>query len=804
MKKIIKLVSLIIALNIVLTLVGCSSSSANKKIDDTKWHDEELTAPGDVFVKPDIKTAEGAPIIGELSSQVNPGNSITVTGEGFTGAKAYVYSQSSKDNGKASEAQVSFIDDSNIVVTVDSSIEYGAYGIYLENENGKSNLEIVNKPKIWWIGLTTLSAGDDINVYGENLTTDNAEGTDKVYGYLLSKDGKYRELSVKYADPYKVTFTMPDGLTDGEVYEIKLHNGHGGDDCFAAAPEKVKFSKDKVNSFNGKKIDVTDYGADPADNGNDDTAAVQKAVASASDGDIIYFPEGVYLLNGSVEVNASLSFLGDGAKSIIINGRSSSGEDDASFAVYSGPCEFNKLTFRDVRKGKFANAFISALNMTENNGAYSLFVHNCKFIQYSSTRSEVATIIAENCNGIVISNNYFEATKLLWSNKSSKVFEIGNTYYGNCYTGPYYGQNANVIWKTDKFDGSGNKFYGKDILNDDSGNLATKDDSTGGRTFALQQFDRNVYIAKNTMQRTGLPNDNAGEQIMLEDVQNVYNDKIEAADKNTITISKNISLASDYQVAIVSGKGVGQVRYIKAVKNKTITLDKEWNIIPDSTSRISISASFHNLAIYNNTFDCFNNYAEQATATCAVQIYGNTFNCFITKNTMKNMAYGVCVTSHYIYSKNEQRKQNVVYWTYIDDNDISNVGVGIWHILAALRVSDAETGGDIPMYTSLGVAERNNNFSNITDFAQSSGKNGKGGVGILLGTRAMSGYEIANTDWAGSWEYGTLIEKNSFKDCAFANVLLCKNQGGTIMISNDAVNGTPYTIEDGSAPTASR
>ncbi len=788
-------------------LTACRGKTKQAKVNDTKWHSEKLTAPGDVFNIPEIKTTDGAPVIGELSKQVNPGNTITVTGEGFTGAKAYVYSQSEKDNGRANEAQVSFVDDSNAAVTVDSSIKYGAYGIYFENSKGKSEIEIINKPLIWWIGLTHLAAGDDINVYGENLTTDNAEGTDKTYGYLVSKDGKYRELNVKYADPYKVTFTMPDGLIDGEEYEIKLHNGHGGDSCFATAPEKVKFSKNKVNNFTGKKINVKDYGADPADNGKDDTAAVQKAVASANKGDIIYFPEGVYLLNGSIEVSTSVSFLGEGSKSVILNGRSDKLNKKAVFELKADPCKFQSLYFKDVRKDNFINSFISIENLY-NGGGNSLCVTDCRFLQASEKRSSIACIVAANSDGIIINSNSFEATKLIWVNGCNKIIITDNDFCGNNKTGQYYDQNGTLIWDSYKLDCSGNKFYGKDLLTDPDGTLSLKDDCTVGRTFAIQGFVYDFYISKNTMMRTGLPNDNAGEQIMLENIFNRYNDTIIAADNQNIQIKKSIQLSKNFEVAVVSGKGMGQVRYVKGYKGSTVTVDKEWNIIPDSTSRILISASFHNFAIYNNSIDGFKTYNQSYTATSGVQVYGNTFNCYITKNVMKNMASGVSFTSHYILNQRDtdmdDKKtyaQNVVYWAYFDDNSVSNVTCGVWVTLAALRVDDLTD--ELPLHSSVGIIIRNNSFTNITEHGEGYNRRGQGlgGIGILIGTarKELGGYP--NTEWDGAWEYGTVIENCKFENCELVNISLCKNQRGTVLISNSDSSSKHdvYTVDTGGA-----
>lgn len=44
----------------------------------------------------------------------------------------------------------------------------------------------------------------------------------------------------------------------------------------------------------GPRVSVLDYGADPADNDHDDTAAVSAAIAATPDPGTIFFPAGVY------------------------------------------------------------------------------------------------------------------------------------------------------------------------------------------------------------------------------------------------------------------------------------------------------------------------------------------------------------------------------------------------------------------------------------------------------------------------------------------------------------------------------
>lgn len=70
----------------------------------------------------------------------------------------------------------------------------------------------------------------------------------------------------------------------------------------------------------GAKINVVEHGADPADGPQDDTDAVNAAIAAATDNSILYFPAGTYNVRALTVVKGftGLSIVGDGAARSII------------------------------------------------------------------------------------------------------------------------------------------------------------------------------------------------------------------------------------------------------------------------------------------------------------------------------------------------------------------------------------------------------------------------------------------------------------------------------------------------------
>lgn len=222
-----RILCLVLSLLMVLTIAACGEDekSANEttnkgseevKISEAEFIDGSPAAVGDKFDMPEIEQSNANLTVVNVTKQARPDDSILLAGEGFSaaGVKAYVFSETT---GKFENAQFTISDDNIANIVIDKKYDYGTYAIYLEDANGKSNLSFVNKPAIWKMGLTKITVGDTVELYGENLSTDYGDKSN----VFLVKDGKYCAAKVVYADPYKVEFEIPKGLEDGAEYEFR-------------------------------------------------------------------------------------------------------------------------------------------------------------------------------------------------------------------------------------------------------------------------------------------------------------------------------------------------------------------------------------------------------------------------------------------------------------------------------------------------------------------------------------------------------------------------------------------------------
>lgn len=788
MKKVKIGVATLLILLVAIGMTGCGTKKGS-----AKFKKGTPEAPGDVFELPKVSGDEKAEaIIAGVTRQAGPDDSITITGKGFSKSdlKAYIYAQNEKENGKAYEVTPTVVDDNQIVVTVKDDTPYGVYGVYVEAAGKTSDIWMVNNPKIWWIGFTEVTDGDVLSIYGENLTTNNE---DTSYVYLIDED-RYFQAEVVFADAHKVSIQIPEGLEDGKRYGIMLHNGHGGETCFVTAEETIIYKSEKSTVHNGDTIDISEYGANPADDGADDSAAIQRAINAAQNGDTIYFPEGVYRCDNAIEVGKELQLKGAGTNKVKI--AMGSNVQNAIFVVKTGPVEICQMSFYYVlESGELKVPFIDVEGDTVETDYYNFHLHDCHFEQSTSAASLsiIESVLIRSTYGILVENNTLAATRFIRLDNCKKVMIQKNTHYGTCYVGPYYSQDAFVVWDTDMMDASDNQIAAADTLSDDSG-ILEKGDFTQGRTFAIQEAASNLYISHNEFKGGGLPNDNAGEQIMLENIYNLYKGKVNGATANTITMPDSFveHISKNSIFTIVSGTGVSQYRFVKAVKGKTITFSEDWDIIPDETSVVLVTNGFYNVAIHGNKISGYANYASDWGATCGVQVYGNIHNAYLTSNDLKSMCVGICLTSHY-ENTGDVSATNGVYWVIVDNNQISDVAEGVRFRLANVPVPYAK--GE-QMYTCMGVSVRRNAFSNIKEYSTGNCAT-LGGSGINYGRTAKEYLSWPDTTtWQGDWEWGSVIENNTFDNCENYNILLCKHQGKTVLRKNKVAAGDLYVLEN--------
>jgi hypothetical protein len=302
-----------------------------------------LPTGADTFAPPVPATvstpASGTPAMAEWIRTGNPGDGLVLSGNSFSN-----YATTSANFGKDTSF-VTFGESSNAVlspvapaairhlstdgnsaaaVELDSLLPTSAmYLIWPQNGTGTGAPIAINQTEAWWLGPNIASsstacfaAGQPISVYGRNL----ALGTSITPEVWIQQSGATTGVSavVSAYSPYKIDFTIPSSLTNGNTYQVWVHNGHGGAYGWSLCPQSLVLTA--PISWTGTTYTV------PAATGvaATDTANVASKLSAAggaattSVGTTVSFPAGTYAINANLTLPVNVRMVGAGATSTIL------------------------------------------------------------------------------------------------------------------------------------------------------------------------------------------------------------------------------------------------------------------------------------------------------------------------------------------------------------------------------------------------------------------------------------------------------------------------------------------------------
>jgi hypothetical protein len=125
---------------------------------------------------------------------------------------------------------------------------------------------------------------------------------------------------------------------------------------------------------------------------------------------------------------------------------------------------------------------------------------------------------------------------------------------------------------------------------------------------------------------------------------------------------------NDHWVVFVSaGKGVGQYRVVVAADRKPnralLRLDRPWRVVPDPSSRITLTTANRQNIVVGNTIDA--GWIDSRCKVAGILFWFNGFENVIAGNTLRNLGYGIGFNSGF---------RNPCCWNLIRDNVMERMG----------------------------------------------------------------------------------------------------------------------------------
>ena len=771
-----------------------------------------LSAPGESFA-PSLNgsTVSGAPIISTVTQTAAPGESLVLEGEGFAGGTVYIGGINAT-SGKFQIVASHVIrgDNNTVMVVVDKTFREGVYLVWAENSKGISYPVRVNNPVDVWSNTPVVTAGSEISIFGKNLKV----GDRTPYVYLNNT-----LLQITYSNPNKIIAKIPESTAKG-TYTVNVHNGTGGNYGWTV-PLSVTVGDDIWE--NSPVVNVSSV------------EALKNAVSSAKAGSTIKIANGTYRMQETIFIHRSLRFIGSG-KTVFIYDMDGSGEVPIFFAQTDANADivFDTVSFEDCNNGLPFGRYIRTTrgnSFVANNCTFNTAYHSyCGYGDgcTDNTHNHYYTyardsMYIQNIPNVTITNcTFLEEPTGFGITYGRNVIIKNNKGYGGwtIHTTEKHNQGAHFahLFNCQNVELSNNYATAKLVQNE--GQL-TNGDKTYNRFAVAHNGGHNFYFGENTVENIGHVNDNSGEQFLLEDLGKAFDDYATAVNGNKLTfegvsfenVDFDLRLESRQllgrSVAIVSGKGIGQYRYVTGFEGDTLTLNRPWDIEPDENSRIMILRGFRNVIIRGNDITGPSNYLYASNATGGLQAYASTMGLLVTENKFKNLMTGVLITSMYfeegVNTENPNEPFSIFNNLLISNNIMDETHTGI-NLLFTYADNSTTGNKNAPNIIEGGkkctvmknTVVRGNTISN-TKFSDSYEIAGLGADAIHIGTDYRTytvwGY---NPICYGAWIADTLIEDNIINRAENAGVRLAYHQGGTVLKDNvmSGVAGGEVAIND--------
>lgn len=616
-----------------------------------------LVIPVSVFGQAGELSAE-IPAVIWAADPTQPGQTLSVQGDSFIPGstivkvgrlqdksvnipKGGVLIPEKSDIEALADADLIQINNYSLSAVIPDSLKDGELCVWIETPAGTAKPIILNRALPQWREDQYAAPGKTLRIFGRNL---NGPDVKAYMSSISSSSGEY--LKVISKTDYTLTVNMPSRMASGE-YNLWVNNGYGGKFGWGD-PIKVTVGKDPKSIWHTTSYDVTSYGADKTGT-TDSTVAIQNTLnkIKTKSGGVAYFPNGTYLVNGTLEVFPKTTLKGQSRTGVLLKDSATATLRDAmlfgetEFALDGISIEINKcingiaapkyridrnlgLTWwfpvkvrnplnpvphpwkpSDTELNKYAFQGV-AKDIYINNSSVKSYMTDSMKPAGMNTVEACVTISGDNVN---ITNSFFAQSDghptLLFGCKYLKVQNNKYDYLQSKGWTPTEGCEF-VVWEKNTLDGH------------------AYDSSEPRASGFFFQYGANrsdsLYIADNYIH--DVLGNNQSEGICFDSAPSDAADIMCAypisATQDTVKIDLNRAYTGEKSdpignivnnyfagntITIIAGKGKGQYRFITTNTQDNINIDKPWDVIPDSTSCFLVEKVCRDALVVNNTIE---------------------------------------------------------------------------------------------------------------------------------------------------------------------------------------------------------
>jgi hypothetical protein len=498
-------------------------------------------------------------------------------------------------------------------------LQPGVFVAWVHTPDGWSQPVFLNEPNPWWVQGdwgTIATPGGWVRVLGTSLGWPEQQSIKPRLALVGTAPGKPVFLEISQSTAYSVKASLPQDLPEGR-YQVWVHNGLGDANTWVS---HLSIQVQKLVQWPTAILNVKDFGAS-GDGSQDDTGAIAQALerAGREGGGIIYLPRGLYKVTSLLRIPPKTILRGERQDLVdlfwpdegpmlpaVIQGTHSFGIEDLTLHFTLA----QHGIVADVAGPQAGNIFLRRVR-----ARWLLYSGHLKpetvdqrfqeFLQLSSGGGDLVRLTGRNIE--VADCDLYSSGRVLVLQNVEGTLIAGNTLYNGRWGWYSISGGERIIFEK-------NQVIGADLM------------ATGGGVNSLggMPTSQYVYFAHNTFKnlygwdREAMTIDGGGGD---------YIGIITSATSTAVTYPSPQGWKSDSLKGkacyILDGKGKGQYRVIVSNADRTLTLERPWDVVPDSTSVVGITwMRGHYLFIGNTAVD----------ASIAIQLYGVAFNSVVADN----------------------------------------------------------------------------------------------------------------------------------------------------------------------------
>ncbi|MDB5820182.1 MAG: hypothetical protein JWQ11_3822 [Rhizobacter sp.] len=725
------------------------------------------------------------PIVFNASGSARAGQVVSLQGENF-GSAPSVFLEGAPDTPLQIVNSVTSASTAFIAVQLPQAAA-GALQLRVRNGASTSALVKLNAARPLHLDALELITGGAVRVFGRNLKLDASTPRLLINNVEASID-------LARSDEHMLVATVPSTLTASRAAVITVDNGNGTGAgtldrtvtvARAAGTDPFGLGVSWAAGFAPIAAHVVDAATDSrlskkavCDGANDDNAAIQAAIelAAADGGGLVQLPAGTCRLSDWLQLRSRVVLQGAGKASTTLR-----------YPV-NYPLFGVKLDLTGVRNLTLVNTGTATEGPLIKDSTH-VVLQNVAF-DIGNSRQMYFT---GNRHFAVLGSDLIQASGIGGQGPYNLEDSSGLVFQGNTSrwaTGsPTFGRVHDSVVANNRFSRD-----------------ATDQGAPGSVHSMTLDFAYRLAVVGNTFDVIGGPlashDRNDGETILTEGGSSARTENlgsVVSAGANTLgdpstTLDTDPfragSIPENYGVAIVAGKGAGQTRRLTAYKTSVMTVDRAWDVVPDSSSRYATFVwGLEKSLIKGNVL---------SQNPRGVWLYGTSVReVDVVDNTITEGG-GI-----YLRSTQElaSKRFTVIYNVLVARNHIANTTrQWVSYVNSVFVNQDARAFG----IATLGVELRDNQVvANTPNLYLGSNQEEYANTEGLSNLMRIESYSAPYESQALPRMLGTLVTGNS---CAHCDAVLrtSTGAGGTTLVGNAMLDSATLLNDDASAGTQER